>query len=77
MSSRESQFLTTMNNKEQYSGQWIAILNSEVIAHGIDIGKVYSEAMKIAKGKTPLFVAIPDKNKEPTLILPIFDLVRG
>ncbi len=69
MSSSESQFLTTMDNKEQYRGQWIAILDSGVIAHGKDIGKVYVEAMKVAKDRTPLFVEIPDKNKEQTLIL--------
>ena len=58
-----------MDNKEQYCGQWITILNSEVIAHGKDIRKVYAKATKIAKDKTPLFVGIPDKNKEQTLIL--------
>ena len=67
MSSPESQFLAAMGNGERYSGQWIAILDSEVIAHGKDIAKVYAEATKIAKGKTPLFVEIPDK--EQTLIL--------
>ena len=69
MSSPESQFLVTMNNKEQYSGQWVAILDSKIIAQGKDVSKVYAEATKIAKDKTPLFVEIPDKNKEQTLIL--------
>lgn len=69
MSSPESQFLIEMSDKEQYRGQWVAILDSEVIAHGKSIGKVYAEATKISKGKTPLFVEIPDKNKEQTLIL--------
>ena len=58
-----------MKNKEQYSGQWIAILDSAVIARGKDIKEVYSKAMEIAKDKTPLFVEITDKNKEQTLIL--------
>lgn len=69
MSSPESQFLIAMNDKEQYRGQWLAILGSEVIAQGESIGKVYTEAAKISKDKTPLFVKIPDKNKEQTLIL--------
>ena len=69
MSSPESQFLVEMNDKEQYRGQWIAILDSKVIAQGKSIGKVYAEATKISKDKTPLFVEIPDKNKEQTLIL--------
>ena len=69
MSSPESQFLVAMKNKRRYSGQWIAILDSKVIAQGKDIAKVYAEATKIAKDKTPLFVEIPDKDKEQTLIL--------
>ena len=70
MSSTESQFLVTMNNKEQYSGQWVAILDSGVIAQGKLIDEVYAEAIKISPDRTPLFVKIPDKNsKEQTLIL--------
>ena len=62
-SSPESQFLMAMGDKEQYSGQWVAILGSKVIAHGKAIDKVYAEAAKISKGKTPLFVNISDKNR--------------
>ena len=69
MSSPESQFLMEMNNKEQYLGQWVAILGSKVIAHGKSIEKVYVEATNISKGKTPLFVQISDESKEQTLIL--------
>lgn len=69
MSSPESQFLVAMKNREQYSGQWIAILDSAVIAQGKDVGEVYAKALRIAKDKTPLFVEITDKNKEQTLIL--------
>ena len=71
MSSPESQFLETMDNREQYSGQWVAILGSKLIAHGKDIEKVYAAAMKIAKDGTPLFVDIPPKDEEQTLILNI------
>lgn len=69
MSSPESQFLVAMDDKKQYRGQWVAILGSKVIAQGKAIDKVYAEAAKISKDKTPLFVKIPDKNKEQTLIL--------
>lgn len=77
MSSPESQFLEEMRNKEQYSGMWIAILGSKVVAQGKDINEAYAKAAKFAKDKTPLFVEIPDKNKEQTLILQLSDLVRG
>ena len=69
MSSPESKFLKEMENKEQYSGQWIAILGVQVIANGRNISDVYAKAAKSAKGKTPLFVEIPDKSKEQILIL--------
>lgn len=69
MSSPESKFLEEMRNKEQYSGQWIAILGIQVIANGRNINDVYAKAAKSSKGKTPLFVQIPGKNKEQTLIL--------
>ena len=69
MSSAESRFLISMDNKEQYRDEWVAILGSKVIAHGKDVGKVYEEATKMSKGKTPLFTVITDKNKEQTLIL--------
>lgn len=69
MSSPESKFLEEMRNKEQYSGQWIAILDARIVANGRNITDVYAKAAKSAKGKTPLFVEIPDKNKEQTLIL--------
>ena len=68
MSSPESKFLEEMRNKEQYSGQWIAIVDVRIVANGRNITDVYAKA-KSAKGKTPLFVEIPDKNKEQTLIL--------
>ena len=69
MSSSESKFLEEMKNKEQYRGQWIAILGVRIVANGKNINDVYAKAAKSAKGKTPLFVEIPDKNKEQTLIL--------
>lgn len=69
MSSPESQFLEEMGDREQYSGLWIAISATRVIAHGKDVRAVYADAVKSTKGKTPLLVKIPDKNKEQTLIL--------
>lgn len=65
----ESQFLMSLE-KEQYRGKWIAILDSKVIAEGKDLPEVYKKAMKEAKGRTPLFEYIPEKEvEEQTLIL--------
>ena len=65
----ESQFLMSIE-KDQYRGKWIAILDSKVIAEGKSLTDVYKEAMKEAKGRTPLFEYIPEKEtEEQTLIL--------
>ena len=69
MNSPESEFLAEMEDKEQYSGLWIAISGAKVVASGKNSGDVYAEAAKYTKGKAPLLVAIPDKDKEQTLIL--------
>ena len=69
MNSPESEFLAEMEDKEQYSGLWIAISGAKVVASGKNSGDVYAKAAKYTKGKAPLLVAIPDKDKEQTLIL--------
>ena len=69
MNSPESKFLEEMENKEQYSGLWIAISGAKVVASGKNSGDVYTKATKYTKGKAPLLVAIPYKDKEQTLIL--------
>ena len=44
-----------------YTGQWIAIVGKEVVAHGKDAKKIYDEAKKVADGK-PIFVTVvPEK----------------
>lgn len=69
MSSTESQYLMSLENKEEFRGKWIAILDSEVIASGENISTVYQEAIEKSKGRTPLFEHIAEKQDEQTLIL--------
>ena len=69
MSSAESQFLTSMENRKAYSGKWIAILDNKIIAEGKDLRQVYKDAMEKSKSRTPLFEQIPEKDGEETLIL--------
>ncbi len=69
MSSTESQYLMSLENKEEFRGKWIAILDSKVIAVGENISAVYHEAMEKSKGRTPLFEHIAEKQDEQTLIL--------
>ena len=69
MNSPESKFLEEMEDKDQYSGLWIAISGARVVASGKNSGDVYAKAAKYTKGKVPLLVVIPDKGEEQTLIL--------
>lgn len=69
MSSVESEFLMSLENKEKYLGKWIAILDSKIIADDKELTTVYKEAMENAKGRTPLFEYISEKQEEETLIL--------
>jgi len=69
MSSVESKYLLTLENRDQYRGKWIAILDDKIIAEGTDITKVYAEAMEKSKIRTPLFKRIPEKDETETLLL--------
>ncbi|MGB9003238.1 MAG: DUF5678 domain-containing protein [Nitrosotalea sp.] len=69
MTSAESHFLMSMQNKEAYRGKWIAILDNKVIAEGKDLETVYKEATENSKIRTPLFKHIAQEDKEETLIL--------
>ncbi len=51
---------------KSYVGEWIAIVDNQIIAHGKDAKKVYDEAVKKSGGKRPLITRIPDKE---TMIL--------
>ena len=42
-----SEFELSQKDVELYAGQWIAILNSKVIANSRDVEKVYKNASKI------------------------------
>lgn len=62
MSSTEAEFYENMTDRDEYRGQWIAILGDRVVASGKNAGDVYAEAAKRANGRTPLLVAIPDND---------------
>ena len=69
--SEESEFvLKLLQNRGQYAGKWIAVLDSKVIAEGDRLETVYRDATKVADGRTPLFERIPLRQEEDaTLIL--------
>ncbi len=69
MSSKEDEFLISMEDLEQYKGKWIAILDDKVIAADKILSKAYSEAIRNSKGRSPLFEYIPEKLDNQTLIL--------
>ncbi len=69
MTSVESQYLLSVQNLDQYRGKWVAILDNQIIAEGVELKDVYTEAMRKATVRTPLFKRIPEKNETETLLL--------
>ena len=57
-SSVEFKYLTA-NPLEQFSGEWVAVVGEEVVAHGPSVLKVHARAMKARPGSAPLFAKIP------------------
>lgn len=53
----------------KFSGEWIALTDKKVIAHGQNAGKVYSRAKKIAGRKDISLAKAPD---EQMLVLKFF-----
>ena len=65
--SPEEEHLYTMDRDEydSYRGEWIAIVDKEVVAHGVSFLEVAREATRKANGKAPLLERIlrHDENK--------------
>lgn len=55
-------------NTSRYKGEWIAIVNEKVIAHGKDAEKVYKSAQRKIRSKDISLAKIPE---EQMLILKI------
>ena len=45
----------------EYIGEWIAIIDSNIVAHGKNLKEVLNQAKQIYPGKRPLIAKIPDK----------------
>ena len=52
-------FVKTDTSK--FSGQWIALTDKKIIAHGKDAQEVYRQAKKNAKGKDISLAKTPDQ----------------
>lgn len=48
-------------NLSPYIGQWVAVCNQQIVAHGKDVKKVYGEAKKKCPKERPLVTRVPDK----------------
>lgn len=55
-------FLEHPEIEEKYAGEYIAIVDDTVVAHGKDFKQVLEEAKK--HGKEPLFHKVPAADKE-------------
>lgn len=68
MSSIESQYLES-GDFAQYEGEWVAILDKKVVAHGKTLSEVYDKITSARLVRTPLFHRIPKKDEADTFIL--------
>ena len=50
----------------KYVGEWIAIIDDKIVAHGHDVKKIYKEAKERYPKKRPLITKVPEKE---TMIL--------
>ena len=61
----------TLEVAQKYMGQWIAVANGEIVAHGEEPRQVYQEARNAGKGTTILVDYIYAKPEEvPWLYVP-------
>lgn len=54
-------------NADQYRGQWVALENGELLAHGPD-GRAFVQAVKASGAKIPLLLFIEEEGKFPEFI---------
>jgi len=48
-------------NVDSYIGQWVAVCNEKIVAHGKDAKKVFYEAKEKCPQERPLLTRVPDK----------------
>jgi hypothetical protein len=48
-------------NLQEYEGEWVAICENKIVAHGKDIRRVFEDARKICPNSKPLLSKIPSK----------------
>jgi len=46
---------------EKYLGEWIVIIDDDVVAHGKDVKKVYNDAKAKYPRKRPLLAKVPEE----------------
>lgn len=68
MSSAESQFLESKDFSE-FEGEWVAILDKKVVAHGKSLPVLYDEIADLQLSRTPLFHRIPTRDEIDKFIL--------
>ena len=45
----------------RYAGEWVAIINDKVVAHGNRVKEIISKSKEIEPGKTPFIAKVPSK----------------
>ncbi len=47
-------------NVDKYIGEWIAIVNTEIVSHGKDLKKVFSETKNKYPNSKPFIAKVPE-----------------
>jgi len=62
MQSLESNYVSYLSvNLSKYTGEWVAIYESKIVAHGKDVRVVAKEAIRICGNKKFLLSKVPSK----------------
>lgn len=65
-------FVESMTTEEvrRYAGQWIAVANGEIVAHGKDPGQVHEEGCNAGKGNPYMRYMYAGPEEVPFLYIP-------
>ncbi len=58
--SKNYEFFLNADLKE-FVGQWIAVVDDEIVAHGTDFSKVFKSVKQQFPSKTPFVAMVPSK----------------
>ena len=64
---KDVEFLANMSDEEynKYRGEWVAVVDAKIVAHGKDPGRVYDEGYRVGKGVPLMEYVYADHTEVP------------